>query len=139
MKIVTSGLVLLTLNLISLNASGAELLNGTNFVFQYAMGENAWSFEVWFNDDEVSYKFIGEEDDRTYTNQGIPYMSRKLGDNWYQIMWHETDVKDVVSLLMNFDAGTIHSAALLGYDGDEPLQHFHSGIIRDMKSLQLAR
>ncbi len=93
-----------------------ELLNGKTLVFEYT---NGWGFSLSFYDNMVKYQFrrnLTDPESVGARNQDIPYYSRRVGENMYQIMWHESDVKDVVTMLINFNNDTLYAAGLLGYD-----------------------
>ncbi len=108
-----------------------ELLNGKTLIFEYT---NGWGFSLSFYDNMLRYQFrrdLTNPDGVGSRNQDIPYRSRKVGDNMYQIMWHEPNVKDVVTMLINFNTSTLYAAALLGYD-DIPLEVFEGAIIQQV-------
>lgn len=108
-----------------------ELLNGKTLIFEYT---NGWGFSLSFYDNMLRYQFrrdLSNPEGVGSRNQDIPYRSRRVGDNMYQIMWHEPDVKDVVTMLINFNTSTLYAAGLLGYDGDR-FEVFEGAIIQQV-------
>ncbi len=108
-----------------------ELLNGKTLIFEYT---NGWGFSLSFYDNMLRYQFrrdLTNPDGVGSRNQDIPYRSRKVGDNMYQIMWHEPNVSDVVTMVINFNTSTLYAAALLGYDEDR-LEVFEGAIIQQV-------
>jgi len=108
-----------------------QLLNGKTLVFEYT---NGWGFSLSFYDNMLKYQFrrnLTDPESVGSRNQDIPYRSRKVGDNMYQIMWHESDIKDVVTMLINFNTDTLYAAGLLGYD-EEAYEVFEAAIIQQI-------
>lgn len=108
-----------------------ELLNGKTLIFEYT---NGWGFALSFYDNMVKYQFrrnLTDPDGVGSRNQDIPYRSRQVGDNMYQIMWHEPNVRDVVTMLINFNTSTLYAAGLLGYDEDR-YEVFEGAIIQQV-------
>ncbi len=108
-----------------------ELLNGKTLIFEYT---NGWGFALSFYDNMLRYQFrrdLTNPEGVGSRNQDIPYRSRRVGDNMYQIMWHEPDVKDVVTMLINFNTSTLYAAGLLGYD-DDRFEVFEGAIIQQV-------
>ncbi len=108
-----------------------ELLNGKTLVFEYT---NGWGFSLSFYDNMLRYQFrrdLTNPEGVGSRNQDIPYRSRRVGDDMYQIMWHEPDVKDVVTMLINFNTSTLYAAGLLGYDEDR-FEVFEGAIIQQV-------
>ena len=106
-----------------------ELLNGKTLIFEYT---NGWGFSLSFYDNMLRYQFrrdLNNPEGVGSRNQDVPYRSRRVGDNMYQIMWHEPDVKDVVTMLINFNTSTLYAAGLLGYD-DNRFEVFEGAIIQ---------
>lgn len=108
-----------------------ELLNGKTLVFEYT---NGWGFSLSFYDNKLKYQFrrdLSNPEGVGSRNQDIPYRSRQVGDDMYQIMWHEPDVKDVVTMLINFNTSTLYAAGILGYDEDR-YEVFEGAIIQQV-------
>ena len=108
-----------------------ELLNGKTLIFEYT---NGWGFSLSFYDNKLRYQFrrdLSNPEGVGSRNQDIPYRSRKVGDDMYQIMWHEPDVKDVVTMLINFNTSTLYAAGILGYDEDR-YEVFEGAIIQQV-------
>ena len=108
-----------------------QLLNGKTLVFEYT---NGWGFSLSFYDNKLRYQFrrnLTDPESVGSRNQDIPYYSRLVGENMYQIMWHEPDVKDVVTMLINLNTSTLYAAGLLGYD-EERYEVFEGAIIQQV-------
>jgi hypothetical protein len=104
-----------------------QLLDGKTIDYTYAGG---WRFRVRFYDGLAAYEFLGEGGgDVSNRNADIPYQSRLLREDLYHVVWHETDIGDLVSLVIDVANKKIHSAALLGYRGEDSNLHFESGVI----------
>jgi phenolic acid decarboxylase len=108
-----------------------ELLNGKTLIFEYT---NGWGFYLSFYDNMIKYQFrrdLTNPDSVGSKNQDIPYRSRKIDNNIYQIMWHEKDVKDVVSMVINLNNDTLFAAGLLGYD-ENKMEVFEGAVIKQI-------
>ncbi len=108
-----------------------ELLNGKTLIFEYT---NGWGFYLSFYDNKIKYQIgrnLSNPDGIGSKNQDIPYRSRMIGDDLYQVYWHEKDVKDVVSMIINLKAGTLFASGILGYD-ENKLEVFEGAIIQQI-------
>ncbi len=104
-----------------------HLLDGKTIDYTY---EGGWRFRVRFYDGLVSYEFLGESGENvSNSNADIPYQSRLVRENLYHVVWHETNIGDLVSLIIDIPNDRIYSAALVGYRGPDYYLHFESGII----------
>jgi len=105
-----------------------ELLNGKTLVFEYT---NGWGFHLTFYDNMIKYQFrqdLTNPEGIGSRNQDIPYRSRQIGSNLYQIMWHEKDVKDVITMVINLNNNTLTAAGLMSYH-DKKIEVFEAASI----------
>jgi len=105
-----------------------ELLNGKTLVFEYT---NGWGFALTFYDNMIKYQFrqdLTNPEGAGSRNQDIPYRSRQIGPNLYQIMWHEKDVKDVITMVINLNNNTLTAAGLMSYH-DKKIEVFEAASI----------
>ena len=107
-----------------------HLLDGKTIQFNYLGG---LAFEIIFDAGHASYKALDSSGAVASANEQIPYQSKELRPNLIHAVFHEKDIGDVMSLVIDFDANTIHSAALLGYRDDEPLLHFEGARIEHVE------
>ena len=113
-----------------MNIQSAHLLNGKTIDYTY---EGGWRFKLRFYDGKIAYEFLGEQGaEVSNRNEDIPYQSRQIRDSLYHVMWHEENIKDMVSLVIDFANNTLYSAALLDYGSDQPMTHFESAIISEV-------
>jgi len=109
-----------------------HLLDGKTIDYTY---EGGWRFRVSFANGLVAYEFVGQnEGDVSNANSDIPYDSRLIRKDLYHVIWHETDINDLVSLVIDLRANTIYSAALLGYKADDAMLHFEPGVIHTVEA-----
>ena len=108
-----------------------ELLNGKTLIFEYT---NGWGFYLSFYDNMIKYQFrrnVKNPESVGSKNQDIPYRSRQIGDNLYQIFWHEKDVKDTISMVINLNNNTLFASGVMGYD-DDKYEVFEAAIIQQI-------
>lgn len=108
-----------------------QLLNGTTLIFEYTNGRG---FYLSFYDNKLKYQLnrnIANPESVGSNNQDIPYRSRKIGDNIYQVFWHEPRLKDTVSMVINLNNRTLFASGLLGYDGRKH-EVFDAAIIKQI-------
>ena len=104
-----------------------QLLDGQTIDYTY---EGGWRFRVRFYDGLVAYEFLGENAaEVSNENADIPYQVRLIRAGLYHVVWHETDIADLVSLVIDKDNNTIYSAALLGYRSTDVTLHSEAGTI----------
>ena len=111
-----------------MNKNGSMyLLDGKTLVYIY---EGGWRFKVRFYDGLAAYEFLGESGENvSNSNADIPYQSRLVREDLYHVVWHETDIGDLVSLVIDIANKRIYSAALLGYRSQNYYLHFQGGTI----------
>ncbi len=104
-----------------------HLLDGRTIDYTYNGG---WRFRVRFYDGLAAYEFLGESgEDVSNSNADIPYQSRLVRDDLYHVVWHETNIGDFMTLIIDIANRRIYSAALLGYRGPDYNLHFEGGNI----------
>jgi len=104
-----------------------HILDGKTVDYTY---EGGWRFKVRFYNGLVAYEFLGAEGENVSNkNADIPYRSRLIRENVYHVAWHETNIGDFVSLVIDTETNRIYSAALLGYRGEDFSFHFEGGDI----------
>lgn len=91
-----------------------HLLDGYSFNYQYQTG-NAIHME--FYDGKGKYEWVTGPG-KGKGNQDIPYRSRKIGDDLYLINWHETGLKDYLTLVFDFKNMTVYSSVIIGYENN---------------------
>ncbi|KAA3659695.1 MAG: hypothetical protein DWQ10_08365 [Calditrichaeota bacterium] len=105
------------------------ILDGKTIDYTY---EGGWRFKVLFYNGLAAYQFLGDDGETvSNSNEDIPYNSRIIRDDLYHVVWHEKNIGDLVSLVIDTEKNRIHSAALLDYRGSKPILHFESGDIHD--------
>lgn len=106
-----------------------QLMDGITIDYTYSGGLH---FIVSFRDGLASYRAVGETDGVSDANENIPYQSREIRPGLIHTVWHETDIGDLVSLVIDLDANKVYSAALLGYPADDRMLHFEDAIINNL-------
>ena len=109
-----------------------HLLDGKTIDYTY---EGGWRFRVRFYDGLAAYEFVGEGGEGvSNSNADIPYQAREIRDGLYHVVWHETDIGDLVSLVIDVTHERIFSAALLGYRDADSALHFEPGTIHSIET-----
>ena len=103
-----------------------QLMDGMTIDYTYSGGMH---FVVTFRDGLASYRAVGDTGGVNDANDNIAYQSREIRPGLIHTVWHETDIGDLVSLVIDLDAGKIFSAALLGYPQQDRMLHFEDGVI----------
>jgi len=106
-----------------------QLMDGMTIDYTYSGGMH---FVVTFRDGLASYEAVGDTGGVSDANDNIPYQSREIRPGLVHTIWHETDIGDVVSLVIDLDAGNVYSAALLGYPAEDRMLHFEDGVINEV-------
>lgn len=105
-------------------------MDGKTIDYTYSGG---WRFVVSFRDGLASYKAIGDTGGAAGENNDIPYRSRLIRPGLVHTSWHEEDIGDMVSLVIDLETKQIYSAAILGYRGDDRALHFEDGVINSIE------
>ena len=109
-----------------------HLLDGYSLNFQYQDGK---AIHMEFYNGKAKYEWIVGPG-KGNGNKGIPYRSHKIGDNLYLINWHETGIKDYLTIVFDFEKMVVHSSIIIGYENkpERTLKTvFQSGIIDHSK------
>ena len=100
--------------------------------FQY---QNGAAIHMEFYKGLVKYEWIaGPAKGRG--NKNIPYRSHKIGNELYLVSWHETDLKDYLTLVFDFEHMVMHNSVILGYENKPERKlrtRFQSGIIDHLR------
>lgn len=109
-----------------------HLIDGYSFNYQYVNGK---AIHMEFSGGKARYEWINGPR-KGKGNHDIPYRSRKIGENMYLINWHETGIKDYLTLVLDFDNMTVYSSMIIGYENNPERPRrttFDSGIIDHLK------
>ena len=109
-----------------------HLLDGYSFNYQYVNGK---AIHMEFADGKGNYEWINGPR-KGKGNANIPYRSRKIGDDLYLVNWHETGIKDYLTLVLDFKHMTVYSSIIIGYENNTERPRrttFDSGIIDHLK------
>ncbi|WP_430937340.1 MoaF-related domain-containing protein [Saccharicrinis sp. 156] len=109
-----------------------HLLDGYSMNFQYQTGN---AIHIEFYDGKGNYEWITGPG-KGNGNKDIQYRCRKIGDDLYLVNWHETGLKDYLTLVFNFKNMTVYSSVIIGYanNPDRPRRTaFDGGIIDHLK------
>ena len=109
-----------------------HLLDGYSLNFQYQTGS---AIHLEFYDGKGKYEWITGPG-KGNGNKDIPYRSRKIGDDVYLMNWHETGLKDYLTLVFDFKNMVVYSSVIIGYENnpDRPKRTaFDGGIIDHLK------
>ncbi len=109
-----------------------HLLDGYSFNYQYGNGK---AIHMDFADGKAKYEWINGPR-KGKGNEDIPYRSRKIGDDLYLVNWHETGIKDYLTLVLDFKHMTVYSSIIIGYENNPERPRrttFDSGIIDHLK------
>ncbi|MCP4319274.1 MAG: hypothetical protein GY789_25635 [Hyphomicrobiales bacterium] len=107
-----------------------QLMDGMTIDYTYSGGLH---FVVTFRNGLASYRAVGDTGGVSNRNDDIPYESREIRPGLIHTVWHEANIGDLVSLVIDLDANRIHSAALLGYQADDRMLHFEDGVINSIR------
>ncbi|MGJ8738597.1 MoaF-related domain-containing protein [Zobellia laminariae] len=109
-----------------------HLLDGYSLNFQY---QNGTAIHFEFYNGMAKYEWIAGPA-KGNGNQDIPYRSRKIGNELYLVNWHETGIKDYLTIVFDFEKMIVHSSIIIGYENkpERTLKTvFRSGIIDHLK------
>ncbi|MDF7799455.1 hypothetical protein P4C99_08260 [Pontiellaceae bacterium B1224] len=109
-----------------------HLLDGYSLNYQYQSGK---ALHMEFDDGKGKYEWLTGPRKGT-GKQDIPYRCRKIGNDLYIINWHQTDIKDYLTLVFDFENMVVYSSIIIGYE-DKPERPrrttFEAGIIERLK------
>ncbi|SIS67875.1 hypothetical protein SAMN05421766_103324 [Zobellia uliginosa] len=86
-------------------------LDGYSMNFQY---QNGAAIHMEFYDGMAKYEWVAGPS-KGNGNRDIAYKSLKIGDNLYLVSWHETGLKDYLTLVFDFDKMLMHNSIIIGY------------------------
>ncbi|MDO6516945.1 MoaF-related domain-containing protein [Zobellia uliginosa] len=107
-------------------------LDGYSMNFQY---QNGSAIHMEFYEGMAKYEWVAGPS-KGNGNKDIAYKSLKIGDNLYLVSWHETGLKDYLTLVFDFDKMLMHNSIIIGYQ-NKPERRLktisQSGIIDHLK------
>ena len=77
-----------------------HLMDGMTVDYTYSGGMH---FVVTFRDGLASYEAVGDTGGVSDANDNIPYESREIRPGLIHTIWHETDIGDLVSLVIDLE------------------------------------
>lgn len=112
-----------------------HFLDGYSLNFQYQSGG---AIHMEFKNGKAKYQWLtGPKKGKG--NSNISYKSRKIGKNLYLVNWHETGIKDYLTIVFDLEKMIVHSSIIVGYENkpERPLKTvFKSGIIDHLKKAE---
>lgn len=87
-------------------------LDGYSLNFQYQGGK---AIHMEFYNGKAKYEWV-DGPGKGRGNTDIPYRSRKIGENLYLVNWHETGIKDYLTIVFDFEKMIVHSSIIIGYE-----------------------
>ena len=109
-----------------------HFLDGYSLNFQY---QNGTAIHFEFYNGMAKYEWVAGPA-KGNGNKDIPYRSQKIGNELSLINWHETDKKDYLTVVLDFEKMLVHSSIIIGYENkpERKLKTvFSSGIIDHLK------
>jgi len=89
-----------------------HFLDGYSLNFQYQDGK---AIHMEFYNGKAKYEWVAGPG-KGKGNTDIPYRSRKIGENLYIVNWHETGIKDYLTIVFDFEKMMVHSSIIIGYE-----------------------
>lgn len=105
-----------------------HLLDGYSMNFQY---QNGAAVHIEFNNGMAKYEWITGPM-KGNGNKDIPYQSKKIGNSMYLVNWHETELKDFLTFVYDFEKMLVHNSVIIGYENKPERKRrtmFKAGII----------
>ena len=87
-------------------------MDGYSLNYQYQDGK---AIHMEFYNGKAKYEWINGPK-KGKGNADISYRSRKIGENSYIVNWHETGIKDYLTIVFDFEKMIIHSSIIVGYE-----------------------
>lgn len=113
-----------------------EPLNGKTILYEFTDG---WGFYLKFEDNMLSYQWRRSLQDPDNKDLGfkagnIPYRARQIGHNLYQLYWHEKELHDTISMIIDLNSMRIYASGIMNYDKpkDEIHEVFYTGVINQL-------
>jgi len=113
-----------------------EPLNGKTILYEFTDG---WGFYLKFENNTLSYQWRRSLQDPDNKDLGfkagnIPYRARQIGQNLYQLYWHEKELHDTISMIIDLDSMRIYASGIMNYDKDADEIHevFYTGVINQL-------
>ena len=106
----------------------SHLLDGITMQYTYAeMG----TVRSTYKDGCISFEWL-EGPLKGESGSGFLYRAREVGDQRFFVNWHEPDMPGFVTLLIDFEAGQVHSSLIAAYGSDAEQIHFDSAAIDEV-------
>ena len=106
-----------------------SLLDGTDFNYQY---QNGHAIHARFADGDIEYRWIrGPNASDSYKR--YPYQSRQIRSGLVLIQWHEDNLDNLITLVVDLDAHAVASSAIVRYRQEKPIIAFQGGTIENLK------
>ncbi len=103
----------------------SHLLDGTRMQYTYNdMGTVRTSYDKGC----ISFEWISGPL-QGGTGAGFNYRAREVGENRFFVSWHEPELPGFVTLLIDFQAGQVHSSLIAAYGSEEEQIHFDTASI----------
>lgn len=109
-----------------------HFIDGYSLNFQYQTG---FAIHMEFANGTAKYEWLTGPA-KGNGNSDISYRSKKIADNLYLINWHETEKKDYLTLIFDFEKMIVHTSIIVGYENkpERPLKTvFLTGVIDHLK------
>tara|TARA_R110002033_G_C3824729_1_gene233389 strand:- start:96 stop:545 length:450 start_codon:yes stop_codon:yes gene_type:complete len=149
MKTKLRSLLFLTILSVTIGNAQNETTDGNNFQFGqpehfldgYSMNfqyQDGTAVHIEFYNGKAKYEWVSGPG-KGKGNHDIPYRSRKIGNGLYLMNWHETDIKDYLTLVFDFEKMLVHNSVIIGYENrpERTLKTvFKSGIIDHLKQAE---
>lgn len=105
------------------------LLDGANFNYQY---QNGHAIHARFEGGTIEYRWIrGPNVSQTYKT--YPYQSRQIRNDIILLQWHEDDLGNLITLVVDLDAQRVASSAIVRYRQEKPIIAFQGGTIENVQ------
>ena len=103
----------------------------TNISISYVY-DNGISFDVSFSDGLVAYQMYQPDGTKGGANSGVPFNQSEPRSDLHHVSWHEPDVQDAVTLVLDMESKTVMASGISGYRGDTPMELWHGGKITNI-------
>ena len=103
----------------------SHLLDGTTMQYTY---NDMGTVRTSYKNGNISFEWISGPL-QGGTGDGFAYRAREVGKNRFFVNWHEPELPGFVTLLIDFDAGHVHSSLIAEYGSAEEQIHFDTALI----------
>ncbi len=120
----------LTLNALAQEGTGSHILNGTTVEWTYNNSDAR--MVVSFANGLGNYEWVAGAR-KGNSDSEIPYSSREISPDIFLMSWIQADRPDFITMIFDFNAMTIATTGLIGYESDNERMLFMDGVINDVK------